>query len=335
MRVVDVLFSFTETLIALACVAVLGPSLENAMIAVGLAGIPFYARTCYAAVAGRTSEALFRGGGRGRRRPDAPHLPAPPAQRHADHDRGRDAGRVDRHPRRRGASASSASARSRRDPEWGAMLSGGRDFFNRAPWLMLVPRPRHRLHRPRPSTCSATACATPSTREGPPMTGTAPLLEVTDLSVAFGAARRSCDGLSFDGRARRDAWPWSANPARARASPRSPSWACCRHARGPVTGGRALFDGPRSAGTADRRAAARPRRPDRHGVPGADDLAEPGADDRPAARPRRSARIAASAGARRGERGGRDAGSASASTRPERGSASTRTSSRAACASAS
>ena len=24
-------------------------------------------------------------------------------------------------------------------PEWGAMLSGGRDFFNRAPWLMIVP----------------------------------------------------------------------------------------------------------------------------------------------------------------------------------------------------
>jgi peptide/nickel transport system permease protein len=25
------------------------------------------------------------------------------------------------------------------DPEWGAMLSGGRDFFNRAPWIMLFP----------------------------------------------------------------------------------------------------------------------------------------------------------------------------------------------------
>ena len=33
MRGTDVLFSFTETLIALACVAVLGPSLKNAMIA--------------------------------------------------------------------------------------------------------------------------------------------------------------------------------------------------------------------------------------------------------------------------------------------------------------
>jgi len=37
MRGVDVVFSFTETLIALAAVAVLGPSLTNAMIAVGIA----------------------------------------------------------------------------------------------------------------------------------------------------------------------------------------------------------------------------------------------------------------------------------------------------------
>ena len=43
MRGTDVLFSFTETLIALSCVAVLGPSLENAVIAVGIAGIPYYA----------------------------------------------------------------------------------------------------------------------------------------------------------------------------------------------------------------------------------------------------------------------------------------------------
>ncbi len=57
MRLSDVLFSFTETLIALACVAVLGPSLENAMIAVGIAGIPYYAqnRLCHGARRGRRS----------------------------------------------------------------------------------------------------------------------------------------------------------------------------------------------------------------------------------------------------------------------------------------
>ena len=47
MRGVDVLMSFTETLIALAAVAVLGPSLTNAMIAVGIAAVPVYARVTY------------------------------------------------------------------------------------------------------------------------------------------------------------------------------------------------------------------------------------------------------------------------------------------------
>ena len=50
MRSMDMLFSFTEILIALALVAVLGPSLQNAMIAIGIAAVPFYARVCYSAV---------------------------------------------------------------------------------------------------------------------------------------------------------------------------------------------------------------------------------------------------------------------------------------------
>jgi ABC-type dipeptide/oligopeptide/nickel transport system permease subunit len=59
MRSTDVLFSFTETLIALSFVAVLGPSLQNAVIAVGVAGIPFYARTCYSAALVETSKPYF------------------------------------------------------------------------------------------------------------------------------------------------------------------------------------------------------------------------------------------------------------------------------------
>ena len=40
-------------------VAVLGPSLQNAVIAVGVAGIPFYARTCYSAALVETSKPYF------------------------------------------------------------------------------------------------------------------------------------------------------------------------------------------------------------------------------------------------------------------------------------
>ena len=59
MRLVDVVFSFTETLIALAAVAVLGPSLTNAMIAVGIAAIPFYARVAYSVTLVERNRAYF------------------------------------------------------------------------------------------------------------------------------------------------------------------------------------------------------------------------------------------------------------------------------------
>lgn len=44
MRVIDVMLAFPGILLALAIVSVLGPSLRNLMIAVGISGIPFYAR---------------------------------------------------------------------------------------------------------------------------------------------------------------------------------------------------------------------------------------------------------------------------------------------------
>ncbi|MDP9370198.1 MAG: ABC transporter permease [Chloroflexota bacterium] len=44
MRLVDVMFSFPDILIALSVVALLGPSLRNAVIAVGISAIPWYAR---------------------------------------------------------------------------------------------------------------------------------------------------------------------------------------------------------------------------------------------------------------------------------------------------
>ena len=50
MRLVDVLFSFTEIVIALACLAIFGVGLTNAMIAIGIASIPFYARVTHSVV---------------------------------------------------------------------------------------------------------------------------------------------------------------------------------------------------------------------------------------------------------------------------------------------
>lgn len=138
MRANDVLFSFTETLIALACVAVLGPSLKNAMIAVGIAGIPFYARTCYSAALVETSKPYYEAtvaAGAGDFRLVFLHLlPNVLPTMMVVATLGISAAIL----AAAGLSFLGLGAQPPQ-PEWGAMLSAGRDFFNRAPWLMVVP----------------------------------------------------------------------------------------------------------------------------------------------------------------------------------------------------
>ncbi|WP_200412024.1 ABC transporter permease, partial [Virgibacillus salexigens] len=50
MRISDIMMAFPSILLATALVAVLGPSLTNAMIAVGIVGIPQFARIVPSAV---------------------------------------------------------------------------------------------------------------------------------------------------------------------------------------------------------------------------------------------------------------------------------------------
>jgi ABC-type dipeptide/oligopeptide/nickel transport system permease subunit len=52
MRVMDVLLAFPALLLAIAIVAVLGPGLLNALIAIGIVSIPIYARVIRASVLG-------------------------------------------------------------------------------------------------------------------------------------------------------------------------------------------------------------------------------------------------------------------------------------------
>lgn len=138
MRAMDVLFSFTETLIALAAVAVLGPSLKNAMIAVGISSIPFYARIAYGAVIVEKNKEYFKA---------AQAIGAKPLRL------------IFRHLLPNilspiivvatvGVSVAilSASALSflglgaqPPSPEWGAILAAGRDYFKRAPWVTTFP----------------------------------------------------------------------------------------------------------------------------------------------------------------------------------------------------
>lgn len=138
MRGVDVIFSFTETLIALAAVAVLGPSLTNAMIAVGIAAIPFYARVTYGVTLVERNKPYFEAAvaaGAARLRLLFVHLLPniiPPLIVVAT----------------LGVSTAVLAAAALSflglgaqppSPEWGAMLASSREFISRAPWLMIFP----------------------------------------------------------------------------------------------------------------------------------------------------------------------------------------------------
>ena len=138
MRGTDVLFSFTETLIALSFVAVLGPSLQNAVIAVGVAGIPFYARTCYSAALVETSKPYFEASvaaGAGPARLVFAHLlPNVLPTMIVVATLGVSTAIL-------AAAGLSFLGLGAQPPtsEWGYMLAGSRDYINRAPWLMTIP----------------------------------------------------------------------------------------------------------------------------------------------------------------------------------------------------
>ena len=138
MRVMDVLLAFPGILLALAIVSVLSPGLGNVMIAVGLAAVPTYARLTRASVLSAREllyvEAARAMGGRDRfilARYILPNVVAP---------------LIVTSTLGLGTAILSAAALSflglgspPPTPEWGRMLSEGRDYLREAWWISTFP----------------------------------------------------------------------------------------------------------------------------------------------------------------------------------------------------
>ena len=138
MRTIDVIYSFPDILIALALVAFLGPSLRNAMIAVGISVIPFFARITYSIVVVERNKPYFDSGkviGASRLRlifcyllPNIiPSLIVIGSLGFS-------------HAVLSAAGLSFLGLGAQPPlPEWGALLADGRNYIRKAPWLMFFP----------------------------------------------------------------------------------------------------------------------------------------------------------------------------------------------------
>lgn len=138
MRIIDIMMAFPSILLAIALVAVLGPNLRNAMIAVGIVGVPQFARIVRSAVLAVKEteyiEAARAIGGKHGRILFSHVLPNSMAPIIVQATLGIGTAILDA----AGLSFLGLGAQPP-TPEWGAMLNDGRAALQNAPWVVAFP----------------------------------------------------------------------------------------------------------------------------------------------------------------------------------------------------
>ncbi|TFJ91345.1 nickel transporter permease [Lentibacillus salicampi] len=138
MRVIDIMLAFPSVLLAIALVTILGPSLRNAMIAVGIVGVPQFARLVRSSVLSVKEteyiEASKAIGARNLRTLFGHILPNCLAPIIVQMTLGIGTAILDA----AGLSFLGLGAQPP-TPEWGAMLSDGRAALQNAPWVVAFP----------------------------------------------------------------------------------------------------------------------------------------------------------------------------------------------------
>jgi peptide/nickel transport system permease protein len=138
MRIIDLMMAFPSILLAILVVAVLGPGLQNVMLAVGIAGVPLYARLMRASVLSvKEVEYVQAARALGQTAPSillrhvAPNCVAP---------------LIVQATLRVGTAMLTAASLSflglgvqPPTPEWGAMVSEGRTYITTAPHITIFP----------------------------------------------------------------------------------------------------------------------------------------------------------------------------------------------------
>ncbi len=137
MRGMDIILAFPSYLLAIAIVVFLGPGLEKGMIAIGIVGIPVFARLVRSVGAVGHSEGIRPGSQccRGRTRPG--YVPPHPAQHSLSDHRPVHHGAGRGYPGC-GCPGLPGPGRQPPEPEWGSMLGDSYRFLTSGAWWAVI-----------------------------------------------------------------------------------------------------------------------------------------------------------------------------------------------------